>query len=239
MGVISLILFGGGEEMVHSYHRLRKQKLEWTSKQILFSVLSTLPDMCSMNGSFNLPSKQQGIKRCSLGPNYLTSSNRSWLVITRVNNLSLPEHLLLQYFFTGLDKESAHHLNLTYGGSFAHHTATEGREVLNRILDRTSFVCIHQPTPTELEVHQKKVPEIEPEPLESQSLDSTPDPSPKLKLKTPEEEDSLPSEFLWSIEDDLFEDFDNTSNYFYWRRPLVSVTLMDPFEKDYIQKMIQ
>ena len=106
--------------------------------------------------------------------------------------MSLLEHLLLHHFYVNLDKESAHHLDLTSRVSFAHHTATEGREVLNRILDRTSFVCIHQPTPTELEVHQKKVPEIEPEPLESQSLDSTPDPSPKLKLKTPEEEDSLP-----------------------------------------------
>ena len=125
--------------------------------------------------------------------------------------MSLPEHLLLQYFFTGLDKESAHHLNLTYGGSFAHHTATEGREVLNRILDRTSFVCIHQPTPTELEVHQKKVPEIEPEPLESQPVGSTLEPSPKLKPETLEEEDSLHPEFLRSIEYDLFEDFGNTS----------------------------
>ena len=28
-------------------------------------------------------------------------------------DLSLPEHLLLQYFYAGLDKESAHHLDLT------------------------------------------------------------------------------------------------------------------------------
>ena len=82
-------------------------------------------------------------------------------------DLSLPEHLLLQYFYAGLDKESAHHLDLTYGGSFAHLTPTEGREVLNKIMDRTSFICVHEPTPAEPEVHQKEAPMIKSEPLES------------------------------------------------------------------------
>ena len=64
-------------------------------------------------------------------------------------DLSLPEHLLLQYFYAGLDKESAHHLDLTSGGSFAHLTPTESRRVLDKILNRTSFICIHEPVPTE------------------------------------------------------------------------------------------
>jgi len=63
--------------------------------------------------------------------------------------------------------ESAHHLDLTSRGSFAHLTPTEGREVLNRILDRTSFVCIHEPTPIEPEVRQEEAPVVESEPLES------------------------------------------------------------------------
>ena len=63
-------------------------------------------------------------------------------------DLSLPEHLLLQHFYAGLDKESAHYIDLTSGGSFAHLAPSEGREVLNKILDRTSFVCIHKPFPT-------------------------------------------------------------------------------------------
>ena len=129
--------------------------------------------------------------------------------------MSLPEHLLLQHFYASLDKESAYHLDLTSGGSFAHLTPTEGREVLNRILDRTSFVCIHEPTLVESEVRQEEALEIESEPTESQSLDSTPEPSPELKPETLEEEDPLPLEFLRSIEYDLFEDFGNTSKYFY------------------------
>jgi len=87
-------------------------------------------------------------------------------------DLSLPEHLLLQHFYASLDKESAHHLDLTSGGSFAHLTPTEDREVLNRILDRTFFICIHEPTPAEPEVRQEEASKIESEPIESQSLDS-------------------------------------------------------------------
>src|SRR6185503_215149 len=62
-------------------------------------------------------------------------------------DLSLPEHLLLQHFYAGLDKESTHHLDLTSGGSFTHLTPTESRKVLDKILDRTSFVRIHEPVP--------------------------------------------------------------------------------------------
>ena len=108
--------------------------------------------------------------------------------------MSLPEHLLLQHFYAGLDKESALHLDLTSGGSFAHLTPTEGREVLNTILDRTSFVCIHEPTP------------VEPD----KDRIGTPEPSHELKHEIPEEEDPLPPQFLRSIEDGLFKDFGNT-----------------------------
>ena len=86
-------------------------------------------------------------------------------------DFSFPEHLLLQHFYASLEKESAHHLDITFGGSFAHLTPNEGREVLNRIMDRTSFVGIHEPTPTRPEVCQEEVPVIESEPLESQSAD--------------------------------------------------------------------
>ena len=128
--------------------------------------------------------------------------------------MSLPEHLLLQHFYAGLDKESAHHLDLTSGGSFAHLTPFEGREVLNKILDRTSFIYIHEPVPTEPEMRHEEPSEIESEPLESQSVVSIPKTSPELKPETPEEEDPLPLEFLRSIEPDLFEDFGNTLRYF-------------------------
>ena len=86
-----------------------------------------------------------------------------------------------QHFYMRLDKESAHHLNITSGGSFAHLTPTEGREILDKILDRTSFVCEHKPPSAEPEACHEEVPAIESEQLESQSVDSTPEPSPELK----------------------------------------------------------
>ena len=135
---------------------------------------------------------------------------RFTLLVKSSLDLSLPEHLLLQHFYAGLDKESAHHLDLTFGGYFAHFTSSEGREVLNKILDRTSFICIYKPVPTEPEMRHEAPSEIESEPLESQSIDSIYETSPELKSETSEEEDPLPPEFLRSIKSDVFEDFGNT-----------------------------
>ena len=163
---------------------------------------------------------------------------RFTLLIQSGLDLSLPEHLLLQHFYAGLDKESALHLDLNSGGSFAHLTLSEGREVLNKILDRTSFFCIHEPVPTEPEMHQEEPSETEPEPLENQSIGSTSEPSPELKPETPEEEDSLPPEFLRSIEYDLFEDFGNTSRYFCEKRPSIPVTTTDPLDENYLWETI-
>ena len=113
---------------------------------------------------------------------------------------------MLQHFYAGLDKESAHHLDLTSGGSLAHLTPINGREILDKILDRT-LVCMHEPPQAECEVHQEEVRAIESEPIESQPIDSTPEPSPELKPETPKEEDPQPLEFLEDFKDDLFEEF--------------------------------
>ena len=121
---------------------------------------------------------------------------RFTLLVQSGPDLSLPEHLLLKHFYASLDKESAHHLDLTSGGSFAHLTSSESREVLDKILDRTSFVCICEPVPTELEMRHAESSEIESDPSESQSVDLIYETAPELKSKTSEEKDSLPPEFL-------------------------------------------
>ena len=121
---------------------------------------------------------------------------------------------MLQHFYAGLDKESTHHLDLTFGGSFAHLTPTKSREVLDKILDRTSFICIHESVPTEPEMRQAEPSEIESESPESQSVDSIYETAPEHKSETSEEEDLLPPEFLRSIEPDVCEDVGNTSRYF-------------------------
>ena len=132
-------------------------------------------------------------------------------------DLSLPEYMLLQHFYTGLDKESAYHLNITSGGSFVHLTPAEGREILDKILDRMSYILVPEPPSAEPEVRHEEVPVIESEQLERQSIDSTPEPSAELKPETPEEEDSHPLEFLQNFEQDFFEDYGNISNYSYQR----------------------
>ena len=88
---------------------------------------------------------------------------RFTLLIQIGPDFSLLEYMLLQHFYTGLDKESTHHLDITSGGSFAHLTPTDGREVFDKILDRTSFVCVHETPLAEPEVLKEEVPTIESE----------------------------------------------------------------------------
>jgi hypothetical protein len=50
-------------------------------------------------------------------------------------NLSLPESVLLQHFFTGLNKKTRKHLNTTVGGSFMHITAKQAKDILTKIVN--------------------------------------------------------------------------------------------------------
>ena len=81
-------------------------------------------------------------------------------------------------------------------------------------------------------MRQAEPSEIESEPSKSQSVDSIYETAPEHKSETSEEEDSLPSEFLRSIESDVFEDFGNTSRYFCQKRPSIPVTPTDPLEEN-------
>ena len=54
-------------------------------------------------------------------------------------DLSLPNHVLLQHFWFGLNNESALLLDITTRGSFMHRTTAEGEALLDRILKNTSF----------------------------------------------------------------------------------------------------
>jgi hypothetical protein len=48
-------------------------------------------------------------------------------ILTRSGpNLSIPNHMLLQHFWLGLNKESALQLDIVVEGSFTHKTTTEG-----------------------------------------------------------------------------------------------------------------
>ena len=98
---------------------------------------------------------------------------------------------------------------------------------------------MHEPSSVEPQVCHEEVPAIESGQLESQYVDSTLEPSPELKFETPEKEDPQPQEFLQNFEEDRFEDYGNTSNYSYQRRPQVPVTPLDPSEKEYLCETIK
>jgi hypothetical protein len=92
-----------------------------------------------------------------------------------------------------LSKDEAHYLDITSGGSFAHKTPAEGREILNKIMENTSSTCTRDPPQENPEVHHEEILVAESRPIDTQSLDSTPESSPEPK--TPNEEEHLPLEF--------------------------------------------
>jgi hypothetical protein len=56
----------------------------------------------------------------------------------------------------GLSKEDAHYLDVTTGGSFSHKTLAKGREILDKIMENTSFLCKHEAPWVETEVHHEE-----------------------------------------------------------------------------------
>jgi hypothetical protein len=86
----------------------------------------------------------------------------------------------------------------------------------------------------EAKVHHEEALAIESESLPSTSQDLTPKSSPDLE--TPKEEEIQPSVFLFSFEEDIFEDYGKTSNYLYTKRPLVPITPFDPNEDKFLKE---
>ena len=55
-------------------------------------------------------------------------------------DMSIPDHVLLQHFWSGQNNETALQLDITAGGSFAYKTTSEGMALLDRILENTFFI---------------------------------------------------------------------------------------------------
>jgi len=137
--------------------------------------------------------------------------------------------MLLQHLYLGLNKEAAHYLDITLGGSFLHLTSQGWKDVLNKILENTPYTGIHDEFPEEEA--------IEVEPSNSILVDpssSPPEPIPK-SLK---EEEDLPLEFPFEIEDHLFEDFGNAANYPLQVKPY-SKQPIDPPDETLCRKNLQ
>ena len=129
--------------------------------------------------------------------------------------------MLLQHLYLGLNKEAAHYLDIASGGSFLHLTSKDGKDVLNKILENTPYTCIHDEFPKEEA--------IEAEPSNSILVEPSSSP-PEPILESLKEEEDLPLEFPFEIEDHLFEDFGNAANYPLQAKPSSKQPIAPPDE---------
>ena len=127
--------------------------------------------------------------------------------------LLLPEPVLLQHFYSGLSNDTALYLDTAAGGSFSHKTIAEAHELLDRIVENTPFSAdlLVEPESEDEELvvqeTQHLVPMMEHLALESSS-----------NTRTMIEEDE-PLEFPFEFEEEIFENFGNTSNYTWVKTP--------------------
>jgi hypothetical protein len=77
----------------------------------------------------------------------------------------LPDHVLHYHFYRGLSKEAALHLDIASGGSFSHKLISEGKAILEKILENTPYTSIFDEFPKE----QKEI-EPSPEPKDKESI---------------------------------------------------------------------
>jgi hypothetical protein len=137
--------------------------------------------------------------------------------------------VLLQHFRYGLDKESVENLDISAGGSFAHKTTAERRVLLDLILENDSFG------------RSEAVPEVEIIHEESLHVESEPDSTAESSSQSqePEEEEIHPLEIPFQFEEDLFEDYGNTSNYSCEKRPPTKVNSNDPLDKAMLKETVK
>jgi len=107
----------------------------------------------------------------------------------------------------GLDRKTSKHLDTASGGSFLHVSANSGRSILTKIVENTPEEVEKKPLEEEPQI-------AEPELLPNPSLTSAiPNPRPLEKEETPI------SDFMLEFEDELFDEYGDTSNYHTMRRP--------------------
>jgi hypothetical protein len=135
--------------------------------------------------------------------------------------------VLLQHFWLGLSKESTLQLDISVEGSFTHKTTAEGQALLDHILENTPPL---EPLRVEPKLIHEEVSSVEAKPVTS--IDR-PSPEPKDL-----EEGFQPLDFPFS-EDDIFEDFENTSYYGCQKRPPIPVTPSKALDKEFLRESIK
>ena len=67
-------------------------------------------------------------------------------------NLAIPESILLQHFYLGLSEKFAQFLNIASGGAFLHLPISEGRGILETILENSPYTDGHHDSPKEKDI---------------------------------------------------------------------------------------
>jgi hypothetical protein len=80
-------------------------------------------------------------------------------------NIALPNHVQHYHFYRGLSKEAALHLDIASGGSFSHKLISEGKAILEKILENTPYTSVFDEFPNE----EKEI-EPSPEPKDKESI---------------------------------------------------------------------
>jgi hypothetical protein len=142
--------------------------------------------------------------------------------------------VFLPHFWLGLSKGSALQLHITAGGSFTHKTTAKGVALLDCILENSSFT---EPFPADEPLTHEEVSLVESTPLLLTYPDSSSKPSPEPEIM--EEEEIQPLDIPFEFEEDLFEDYGNTSNYPHEKRPPVLLNPTGPLDKAFLKDIIK
>jgi hypothetical protein len=60
--------------------------------------------------------------------------------------------MLLKHFYLGLSEKSTHFLNIALGGAFLHLSVSEGRAILDTILENSPYTNVHDDSPKEKDI---------------------------------------------------------------------------------------
>jgi len=140
-------------------------------------------------------------------------------------DLAIPKPILLQHFYLGLSEKSTQFLDIASGGAFLHLFDSEGRAILDTILENSPYTNVHDDSPKVKDIptpKQEEVSTVKSLPIPSKALAT--DPIPEPFLGTPKEEEIHPLELPFELEEDLYPDVENTFNHPIQQRSLASLT---------------
>ena len=110
------------------------------------------------------------------------------------------------------------------GGAFLHLSDSEGRAILDTILENSPYTDVHDDSPKEKDILTPKQEVLIAKSLPIPSKALAADLIPRQFLGTPKEEEIHPLELPFELEEDLYPDVENTFNHPIQQRSLALLT---------------